>query len=154
MADSAEKRAGDSKTITEKEAQKAAQEDYEELMADSAEKRAGDSKTITEKESQKAGLEGDLDQAKKDHKTAKADMMALGEYIASLHGSCDFLLKNFDLRREARSGEIDAMQKAKAVLNGADYSLLQVHAFLQPRHHRHSILPKRHRSNLLTLAPH
>merc|ERR1719238_1863468 len=94
--------------------EKNAQEDYEELMADSAEKRAGDSKTITEKESQKAGLEGDLDQAKKDHKTAKADMMALGEYIASLHGSCDFLLKNFDLRREARSGEIDAMQKAKA----------------------------------------
>merc|ERR1719238_209000 len=129
--------------------EKNAQEDYEELMADSAEKRAGDSKTITEKESQKAGLEGDLDQAKKDHKTASADMMALGEYIASLHGSCDFLLKNFDLRREARSGEIDAMQKAKAVLNGADYSFVQVHAFLQPRHHRHSILPKRHRSNLL-----
>merc|ERR1719352_301148 len=112
--------------------EKTAQEDYEELMADSAEKRAGDSKTITEKEAQKAGLEGDLDQATKDHKGATGDLLALGEYIAQLHGSCDFLLENFDVRREARSGEIDAIKKAKAVLSGADYSFVQVGAFLAP----------------------
>ena len=47
-------------------------------------------------------------------------------YIAQLHGSCDFLLENFDVRREARSGEIDAIKKAKAVLSGADYSFVQV----------------------------
>merc|ERR1719160_1181074 len=114
--------------------EKTAQEDYEELMADSAEKRAGDSKTITEKEAQKAGLEGDLDQATKDHKGATGDLLALGEYIAQLHGSCDFLLENFDVRREARSGEIDAIKKAKAVLSGADYSFVQVDAFLGRRH--------------------
>merc|ERR1740138_1349233 len=107
-----------------------AQEDYEELMKESAEKRAADSKTITEKESQKAGLEGDLDTAKKDKKTTATDLMALGEYVASLHGSCDFLLENFEVRKEARAGEIDAIKKAKAVLSGADYSLLQVKAFL------------------------
>merc|ERR1719271_1017389 len=111
--------------------EKNAQEDYEELMAESASKRAADSKTITEKESQKAGLEGDLEQATKDHKAASAEKMALGEYVAQLHGNCDFLLKNFDLRREARSNEIDAMQKAKAVLGGADYSFVQVSSFLQ-----------------------
>merc|ERR1719248_38849 len=103
-----------------------AQEDYEELMKESAEKRAADSKTITEKESQKAGLEGDLDTAKKDKKATSTDLMALGEYIASLHGSCDFLLENFEVRKEARAGEIDAIKKAKAVLSGADYSLLQM----------------------------
>ena len=74
-----------------------AQEDYEELMKESAEKRAADSKTITEKESQKAGLEGDLDTAKKDKKATSTDLMALGEYVASLHGSCDFLLENFEV---------------------------------------------------------
>ena len=73
-----------------------------------------------------AGLEGDLDQATKDHKGATGDLLALGEYIAQLHGSCDFLLENFDVRREARSGEIDAIKKAKAVLSGADYSFVQV----------------------------
>ena len=75
-----------------------AQEDYEELMKESAEKRAADSKTITEKESQKAGLEGELDSAKKEKKATATDLMALGEYIASLHGSCDFLLENFEVR--------------------------------------------------------
>merc|ERR1711904_602505 len=102
-------------------------------MGESAEKRAADSKTITEKESQKAGLEGELDSAKKEKKATATDLMALGEYIASLHGSCDFLLENFEVRKEARAGEIDALKKAKAVLSGADYSLLQlkeVKAFL------------------------
>merc|ERR1719316_2532931 len=106
--------------------EKNAQEDYEELMAESASKRAADSKTITEKETQKAGLEGELGTAKKDLKAAATDLMALGEYVAQLHGNCDFLLKNFEVRKEARSGEIDAIGKAKAVLSGADYSLLQV----------------------------
>merc|ERR1719240_347077 len=106
--------------------EKNAQEDYEELMAESASKRAADSKTITEKETQKAGLEGELGTAKKDKKATATDLMALGEYVAQLHGNCDFLLKNFDVRKEARSGEIDAIGKAKAVLSGADYSLLQV----------------------------
>ena len=78
-----------------------------------------------------AGLEGDLDQATKDHKGATGELLALGEYIAQLHGSCDFLLENFDVRREARSGEIDAIKKAKAVLSGADYSFVQVARFIE-----------------------
>merc|ERR1719199_940068 len=106
--------------------EKNAQEDYEELMAESASKRAADSKTITEKETQKAGLEGELGTAEKDKKATSTDLMALGEYVAQLHGNCDFLLENFEVRKEARSGEIDAIGKAKAVLSGADYSLLQV----------------------------
>jgi len=110
--------------MTEKEAQK----DYEELMAESAAKRQQDSKTITEKESQKAGLEADLETAKKDKADTVAELMALGEYVATLHGSCDFLIDNFSLRQEARANEIDALGKAKAVLNGADYSLMQVKA--------------------------
>ena len=56
------------------------------------------------------------------------------EYIAKLHGDCDFLIENFDVRKEARASEIDALTKAKAVLSGADYSLLQTSAFLQRRH--------------------
>ena len=35
-----------------------------------------------------------------------------------------------EVRKDARAGEIDAIKKAKAVLSGADYSLLQVKAFL------------------------
>merc|ERR1719253_183347 len=96
--------------------EKEAQSDYEDLMAESAKKRAQDSKTITEKEGQKAGLEADLEAQTKAKVTAEKDLLALGEYIAGLHGSCDFLLDNFELRKEARANEVDALKKAKAVL--------------------------------------
>jgi chromosome segregation ATPase len=118
--------------------EKQSQKDYEEMMADSANQRHTDSKSITEKDAQKADLEGDLQAAKEAKKNAQAEMMALGEYIAKLHGSCDFLLENFDVRKEARASEIDALKKAKAVLSGADYSLLQTvphqPAFLAKKH--------------------
>merc|ERR1719265_962054 len=99
--------------------EKQAQKDYEELMSDSAATRAQDAKTITEKEGQKAGLEGDLEAAKESKKNAQTELMGIQEYIAQLHGSCDFLLQNYDLRKEARANEIDALKKAKAVLSGA-----------------------------------
>lgn len=106
---------------TEKEAQK----DYEDMMADSAEKRALDSKTLTDKGDTKASLEGDLEA----HKEAKADtgkeLMATLEYIASLHQECDWLIEYYEVRKSARVGEIDSLKKAKAVLSGADFSLLQ-----------------------------
>ena len=44
--------------------------------------------------------------AKKSKKATEKELMALGEYIASLHSDCDFLVKNFDLRKEARASEI------------------------------------------------
>merc|ERR1719407_446642 len=78
--------------------EKQAQKDYEEMMQESAAKRAADSKAITEKDEQKAQAEGMLNAAKKEKKSAQAEIMALGEYMASLHGSCDFLVQNFDLR--------------------------------------------------------
>merc|ERR1719359_2440887 len=105
--------------------EKQAQKDYEEMMADSANQRHADSKSIVEKDAQKADLEGDLQAAKEAKKNAEGELMALGEYIAKLHGSCDFLLQNFDARKQARASEIDALKKAKAVLSGADYSFMQ-----------------------------
>jgi chromosome segregation ATPase len=110
-----------------------AQKDYEEMMAESAAKRAADSKSLTEKDSQKADLEGDLQAAKDAKKTSTDELMALEEYLANLHGDCDFLIENFDIRKEARASEIDALTKAKAVLSGADYSLVQTNAFLHRR---------------------
>merc|ERR1719324_1271290 len=108
-------------TATEKDAQA----DYEVLMKDSADKRAADSKSLTEKESTKASLEGDLEEHKEAHASTSAELAATNEYIASLHIECDWLMKYFDVRKEARASEIDALGNAKAVLSGADYSLVQ-----------------------------
>merc|ERR1719217_1078038 len=115
--------------------EKQAQKDYEEMMGDSANQRHADSKSITEKDGQKAELEGDLQAAKSAKKQAEGELRALGEYISQLHGSCDFLLQNFDARKEARANEIDALKKAKAVLSGADYSFVQKRmGFMHKKH--------------------
>merc|ERR1719217_372069 len=108
--------------------EKDAQKEYEEFMADSSEKRALDSKAITDKESAKADTETQL-QADKDSKKSKTfEAMETAKYTGGLHEECDWLLKYFDARKSARTGEIDALGKAKAVLSGADYSLVQMTA--------------------------
>jgi len=123
------------KEMTEAETQeKDSQTDYEQLMKDSADKRTVDSKSLTDKGSAKADEEAAL-QA---HTTARGDgakeLMATDKYISSLHAECDWLLQYFDARKAARAGEVDSLKKAKAVLSGADFSLLQVsraHGFLK-----------------------
>jgi len=104
---------------------KNAQREYEGLMSDSAEKRAQDSKLVTEKEFMKAELESELEASKEGKLSTTKELMGTLEYISGLHKECDWLLKNFDVRKEARAGEVDALGKAKAVLSGADFSLLQ-----------------------------
>jgi chromosome segregation ATPase len=106
-------------------AEKDAQKDYEEMLSDAAEKRAGDSKALTDKTGAKAGMESDI-QADKDSKVSTVkELMATGQYIASLHSECDWLVQYYDVRKEARASEMDSLSNAKAVLNGADYSFLQ-----------------------------
>jgi chromosome segregation ATPase len=114
--------------------EKDAQADYELMMKDSAEKRTADSKSLTEKESTKASLEGDLEAHNEAHAATSAELAATNEYIASLHIECDWLLKYFDVRKEARASEVDALGKAKAVLSGADYSFVQTKARRFLRH--------------------
>mmetsp|Transcript_105534 Transcript_105534/g.198720 ORF Transcript_105534/g.198720 Transcript_105534/m.198720 type:complete len:685 (-) Transcript_105534:78-2132(-) len=101
------------------------QKDYGIFMKDSAEKRAMDSKAITNKESAKAQAETELLEAAQGLKNAKTELMETEKYISSLHGQCDFLMKYYEVRKEARNDELDGLDKAKAVLSGADYSLVQ-----------------------------
>merc|ERR1712161_178507 len=105
--------------------EKHSQQEYEALMSDSAAKRAADSKSITDKDSEKASTEESL----QDENEAKADTtvehMNTMKDIGSLHGECDWLVKYFDVRKQARADEIESLSNAKAVLNGATYSLIQ-----------------------------
>merc|ERR1719221_2496506 len=106
--------------------EKEAQADYETMMADSAAKRVEDSKSLAEKVETKAATAAALQGHEEAHKAATKEHMATLEYEASLHAECDWLLKYFDVRKEARDGEIDSLKRAKDVLKGADYSLLQI----------------------------
>lgn len=113
--------------MTEAETEeKLAQEEYDEFMADSKDKRAADAKSVADKETMKGDTEDQLTKLSDTHKDVLMEIMATDEVITNLHGQCDWLLKYFDTRKEARSGEVDALKKAKAVLNGADFSFVQM----------------------------
>jgi hypothetical protein len=109
------------------------QNEYERFMSDSVMKRTADSKAITEKEARKAELEADVMGATDLKGSKTAELLSTQEYESQLHGSCDFMLQNHDLRKKARANEVDALKNAKAVLSGADYSFQQLtaHRFLQ-----------------------
>mmetsp|Transcript_14620 Transcript_14620/g.22940 ORF Transcript_14620/g.22940 Transcript_14620/m.22940 type:complete len:699 (-) Transcript_14620:58-2154(-) len=114
------------KEMTEAETtEEDSQKDYEEAMKDAAEKRMLDSKSLTEKTATKARVETELQEHKDGEVGATKELMATEEYIGSLHTECDWLLKYYDVRKEARASEIDALGQAKAVLSGADFSFAQ-----------------------------
>merc|ERR1719463_416159 len=120
------------KADVEKETQEAefqekdAQGEYEQMVMDAAAKRTADKKTIEQKMSQKAEVEAELIATEDAKKVEMKELMATNEYITEIHADCDWLLENFDTRKEARANEIDALKKAVAVLSGADYSLVQL----------------------------
>jgi len=114
------------KEITEIETEeKENQAEYETMMSESAKKRAADAKSIEDKESAKADLEGNLVASKEQKASKTKEAMNTAQYLSEVHGDCDWLLANFATRKQARAGEIDALTKGKAVLSGADFSLLQ-----------------------------
>jgi len=114
------------KETTEAEVEEAnAKEAYQNVMAESAAKRTEDAKALTDKEAASADLSGSLQRSEADKKSDNRELMGTMRYISSLKAECDWLLQYFEVRKQARADEIDSLQKAKAVLSGADFSLLQ-----------------------------
>merc|ERR1719272_2934682 len=96
------------KEMTEAKAtEKNAQEDYEQAMTDAAEKRSTDSKSIADKAKAKAQTGADLEASTEEKGATTKTLMATLEYIQSLHAECDWLIQYFEVRKEARTGEID-----------------------------------------------
>mmetsp|Transcript_73313 Transcript_73313/g.198252 ORF Transcript_73313/g.198252 Transcript_73313/m.198252 type:complete len:122 (+) Transcript_73313:357-722(+) len=105
-------------SISEKEAQT----EYEETIQSAKKKRAAESSAITEKEGTKAGLEVLLQKMATEMRDFTKELQAAEEIIKDLHLECDWLLENLEVRQAAREGETGALQRAQAVLSGADYS--------------------------------
>jgi len=115
----------DKEMQTSKVDEKNAQSEYETFMSDSQAKRAQDSKSVADKEGMKADAEARLEKMQGEHKATTKEAYNTATTIKDLHLECDWLLSSFEARKEARAGEVDSLNKAKAVLSGADYSLLQ-----------------------------
>jgi len=113
------------------------QKEYESFVKDSAAKRELDARSLTVKEGAKAGLEVELQKSVQAKKAKVEEVAAMTDILKTLHEECDWLLANHDARKEARDQEIEALNNAKAVLSGADYSLLQSASTRRTWHLRH-----------------
>jgi len=102
-----------------------AQKDYEEAMQDAATKREEDSKLIVEKEGSKAELGENLQDARELRGTKSEQHRNSKTKLQDLHKDCDYLLKNYDSRKESRAKESDGLNEAKSVLAGASVGFMQ-----------------------------
>jgi DNA repair exonuclease SbcCD ATPase subunit len=107
---------------SEEDAQKA----YESFVKDTNASIEAKSEDIVNKSETKAKAEADLVEAKENKDAVMLELEQLANYKAELHSSCDFVLKNFEIRQTARDEEIEALKQAKAILSGAKFE-----AFLQ-----------------------
>jgi hypothetical protein len=100
--------------------EKEAQTTYESFVKESNAVIAQLTTAVTAKSEAISASEVDLTQAKADLTSTDEEIGSLEQYKADLHQQCDFVLKNFNIRQQARLQEIEAIQSAKAVLSGAD----------------------------------
>merc|ERR1719273_2132470 len=102
---------------SEEDAQKA----YEDFVKETNNSIEAKSKDIVSKSETKAKAETDLVEAKKAKEGVLLELEHLANYNAELQQSCNFVLKNFDIRQTARDEEVEALRQAKAILSGAKF---------------------------------
>jgi hypothetical protein len=96
-----------------------AQTSYVTFVTDTGKALEAAQRSIAKKEEEKAEKESARLSAISSKKGSEKELMALKKYESQLHTSCDYVLKNFEVRQEARSQEMDSLGQAKAILSGA-----------------------------------
>jgi hypothetical protein len=113
----------------EKDALKAEEEEqvaYETFVTETnASIDAATKESITCAET-KAKKEAEKTETEMSRDGVMSELEALAGENADLHKSCDYTLKNFDLRQAARTSEMEALKQALSILSGAS-----IGAFLQ-----------------------
>jgi hypothetical protein len=105
-----------------KKAEGEAQSAYETMIADTNGSVAALQADIVSKTEAKAtNIKTKLAKEEDIADTVK-ELEGLYKYNADLHSECDYVLKNFMVRQEARAEEIEALQQATQILSGADLS--------------------------------
>jgi septal ring factor EnvC (AmiA/AmiB activator) len=107
-------------------AEEDAQKAYEDFVKETNSSIEEKNKDIVNKSEIKAKAEADLVEAKETKESVMLELEQLSNYNAELHQSCDFVVKNFEVRQTARDEEVEALKQAKAILSGAKFE-----AFLQ-----------------------
>jgi len=105
-----------------------AQKAYESVVKDTNASIEQKTRDITNKTGEKAKAEADKTAAEEGSDAALNEQQMNKNEEADLHKSCDFTLKNFDIRQASRDQEVEALRQAKSILSGAKFT-----EFLQRR---------------------
>merc|ERR1719329_796508 len=100
-----------------------AQAAYAELVANTNQELTDAANSVTQKSEEKAKTDANRLTAEKDLTATLTVLEDLHGVNTGLHQSCDYVIKNFDLRQQARQEETESIQEAKAILSGADFGL-------------------------------
>merc|ERR1712216_279854 len=99
-----------------------AQKSYEGFVKDTNMSVETKTKDIVAKTEMKAKAEGAKVEAETERDSVMGELEQLANENADLHKSCDFTLKNFELRQTARDDEIEALKQSIAMFSGASFS--------------------------------
>ena len=71
------------------------------------------------KKAAKGKAEGDKAEAEVELEAVTSELELLSNKSNDLHSSCDFMMKNFDIRQSRRDDEMEALKSAVGILSGA-----------------------------------
>jgi chromosome segregation ATPase len=98
------------------------QEEYASFVAATTASIEADRQAISEASEQAASAEGSKSETQEAQLANDGELAKLDELLAATHTDCDFVLKYFDIRQSSRSEEMAAIEEAKSILSGADFS--------------------------------
>jgi chromosome segregation ATPase len=96
-----------------------AQAAYESFVKETNDSITAKNADIVNKSEARAVAEGDKAQAEQDLDDTNIELEQLANEKADLHKSCDFYMKNFEVRQTALDEEVEALRQAKAILSGS-----------------------------------
>jgi chromosome segregation ATPase len=99
--------------------EKYAQQTFDELKTETHDTIEAKKAAIIDAEDQKEAAEKSLEQTQQELEGQQADMVAAQRKELATHNQCDFLMKNFEVRRQKFISEIDAIGQAKEILSGS-----------------------------------
>jgi len=99
-----------------------AQKAYEAVVKDTNASIEQKTRDITNKTGEKAKAEADKTAAEEGKDSALNEQQMNKNEEADLHKSCDFTMKNFDIRQASRDQEVEALRQAKSILSGAKFT--------------------------------
>merc|ERR1719456_987746 len=96
-----------------------AQKSYEDMVRSTNKAIDEANADMTNKKAAKGQAESDKAEAEVELEANMSELELLSNKSNDLHSSCDFMMKNFDIRQSRRDDEMEALTSAVGILAGA-----------------------------------